>query len=94
MQPIRRFWDAAAALDPEAGALDEAGRFPICRPERLFALFIDQGFAEAQFREFNYPDPSSRISTLIGRPSSAAKGPPPPTPALSPNRGAKRCGSG
>jgi SAM-dependent methyltransferase len=43
MQLMRRFWDAAAALDPEAVELDEGVRFPICRPERLAALFRDAG---------------------------------------------------
>jgi len=43
MQLMRRFWDAAAALDPAAGALDEGTRFPICQPEALAALFREAG---------------------------------------------------
>ncbi len=39
MQLIRRFWDAAIALDPAARDLDEAVRFPLCRPDPLRALF-------------------------------------------------------
>jgi SAM-dependent methyltransferase len=39
MQMIRRFWDAAVELDPGVAALDEAARFPVCRPERLAAIF-------------------------------------------------------
>jgi SAM-dependent methyltransferase len=39
MQLMRRFWDAAVALNPAAGELDEARRFPVCRPEPLAALF-------------------------------------------------------
>ncbi|HYH94136.1 MAG TPA: class I SAM-dependent methyltransferase [Candidatus Saccharimonadales bacterium] len=35
MDLIRRFWDAAVALDPAAEALDEGRRFPICAPEPL-----------------------------------------------------------
>ena len=39
MQLMRRFWDAAAALDPHAATLDEARRFPICHPAALESLF-------------------------------------------------------
>ena len=39
MQLMRYFWDAAVALDPAAAELDEGVRFPICRPERLEALW-------------------------------------------------------
>ena len=35
MQLMRRFWDAASALDPKAAELDEGRRFPICRPDAL-----------------------------------------------------------
>jgi SAM-dependent methyltransferase len=46
MQLIRRFWDAAIALDPAATTLDEAVRFPLCRPEALEAAFVAAGFDE------------------------------------------------
>jgi SAM-dependent methyltransferase len=39
MELMRRFWDAAVVLDPEAATLDEGVRFPLCRPEALMALF-------------------------------------------------------
>ena len=39
MELIRNFWDAAVELDPAATALDEAVRFPLCRPEALLELF-------------------------------------------------------
>lgn len=35
MQLMRRFWDAAAALDRDAAVLDEGRRFPICHPDAL-----------------------------------------------------------
>jgi hypothetical protein len=35
MELIRRFWDAAAAVDPASASLDEAVRFPICAPGPL-----------------------------------------------------------
>ena len=43
MQMIRYFWDAAAELDSCSTALDEAVRFPVCRPEPLRALFAKAG---------------------------------------------------
>lgn len=46
MQLIRAFWDAASALDPAAVELDEARRFPLCRPEPLRALFASAGLLD------------------------------------------------
>lgn len=43
MQMMRRFWDAAVALDPAAVPLDEGNRFPICRAEPLKLLFEEAG---------------------------------------------------
>lgn len=43
MELMRRFWDAAAALDPSAADLDEGRRFPGCRPEPLRTLFEGAG---------------------------------------------------
>src|SRR5262249_33685532 len=44
MQLMRHFWNAAVALDAKAEVLDEARRFPICKPEPLIALFKSCGF--------------------------------------------------
>lgn len=46
MEMVRRFWDAAKAIDPAAAALDEGARFPICAPAPLAALFRDAGLAD------------------------------------------------
>ena len=43
MQLIRHFWDAAVALDAGAAALDEAKRFPLCRPAALEELWRGAG---------------------------------------------------
>lgn len=43
MDLVRRFWDAAAELDPAAAALDEGVRFPMCKPDALAALFAGAG---------------------------------------------------
>lgn len=48
MEMIRRFWDAAVALDPEAAALDEANRFPMCRPEQLETMWSDAGLSRVE----------------------------------------------
>jgi len=46
MQLMRYFWDAAAALDPAAGALDEGRRFSICHPPALRDLFQQAGLRD------------------------------------------------
>ncbi len=45
MEFLRRFWDAARAVDAGAAALDEGLRFPLCRRESLAALFTGAGLA-------------------------------------------------
>ncbi len=55
MQLIRRFWDAAIALDPAAHDLDEAVRFPQCRPERLRALFESAGLCGVETKAIDVP---------------------------------------
>jgi SAM-dependent methyltransferase len=56
MQMMRRFWDAATALDPEgAGGRDEALRFALCRPEPLRALFEGAGLREVEVRAIEVP---------------------------------------
>jgi SAM-dependent methyltransferase len=46
MQLLRRFWDAAVVLDPQARELDEGSRFPLCAPEPLERLFAETGMRE------------------------------------------------
>ncbi len=55
MQLIRAFWDAAAALDPAAAALDEGRRFAMCRPEPLRMLFRDAGLRDVRVRAIDVP---------------------------------------
>lgn len=55
MQMMRRFWDAAVALDPAALDKDEGRRFPVCRPEPLAALFRDAGLADVEVRAIDAP---------------------------------------
>jgi SAM-dependent methyltransferase len=55
MQMMRRFWDAAVALDANAVSLDEGRRFPVCRPEPLASLFQDAGLGGVEVRSIDAP---------------------------------------
>lgn len=56
MQMMRRFWDAAAALDPEgAGGKDEALRFALCRPAPLRELFMEAGLSGVEVAPIEVP---------------------------------------
>jgi SAM-dependent methyltransferase len=55
MEAIRVFWDAAVALDSNALALDEAVRFPLCRPEPLAALFESAGLRQVEVNAIDVP---------------------------------------
>ncbi len=50
MQLIQRFWAAAADLDPAAAELDEAHRFPLCRPGGLDEVFAAAGLTGIESR--------------------------------------------
>jgi SAM-dependent methyltransferase len=50
MQFMRHFWNAAAALDPAAHALDEGRRFPLCQPGPLQQLFESAGLRQVEVR--------------------------------------------
>jgi SAM-dependent methyltransferase len=55
MQMMRRFWDAAVALNPAARDLDEGPRFPVCRPDALRALFASAGLHNVETRAIDVP---------------------------------------
>jgi SAM-dependent methyltransferase len=55
MQLMRRFWDAAVALDTAAAPLDEGVRFRICNPTSLGDLFEDAGLAEVHTGAIDVP---------------------------------------
>jgi SAM-dependent methyltransferase len=50
MQPLRRFWDAAVALDPAARESDEGIRFPIATPDALAQAFASAGLLDVRVR--------------------------------------------
>jgi SAM-dependent methyltransferase len=55
MQLMRRFWDAAAELDPAAAELDEGRRMARCNPADLDALFSGAGLEEVETRAIDVP---------------------------------------
>jgi len=48
MEYLRLFWDEAVAMDPEAIALDEGLRFPICKKDELVSVFHSAGMQDVQ----------------------------------------------
>jgi len=55
MEMLRRFWDAAIALDPAAAALDEGVRFPICHRRALNDLFEEVGLRQVEVQPIDVP---------------------------------------
>jgi SAM-dependent methyltransferase len=55
MELLRRFWDAATALDPAAGPLDEGARFALCRPDALIDLFRAGGLGDVRCEALEIP---------------------------------------
>jgi SAM-dependent methyltransferase len=53
MRMLRVFFDAAVELDPEAAQMDEGRRFPLCRPDRLLALFEGAGLQAVEVRSLD-----------------------------------------
>lgn len=52
---LRRFWDAARALDPAAAGKDEAIRFPMCTRDGLAAPFARAGLQDVEARAIDVP---------------------------------------
>jgi SAM-dependent methyltransferase len=57
MELMRRFWDAAVALDPAAVGLDEGARFPLCQPRALTDLFVGAGLEGVEVTAIDIPTP-------------------------------------
>lgn len=55
MEPIRRYFDAAIAIEPTARDADEGPRFPICRPEPLRAAFVAAGLDDVDAGPIEVP---------------------------------------
>jgi SAM-dependent methyltransferase len=61
MELLRYFWDAVAAVDPDAAELDEGRRFPICRPNALESLLREGGLSDVACDAIEIP---TRFSTF------------------------------
>jgi len=57
MELMRFFWDAAAALDPDAVKMDEGVRFPLCRPDALEKLFAGTGLQGVAVKSIDITTP-------------------------------------
>jgi SAM-dependent methyltransferase len=55
MEFLRFFWDEAVRLDFRAAALDEAQRFPLCRPGALGSLFREAGLKQVEAHTLEIP---------------------------------------
>jgi SAM-dependent methyltransferase len=55
MQLLRRFWDAAVAVDPAGQAIDEGARFGHAAPEPLAAAFTAAGLSGVDVRPIEVP---------------------------------------
>jgi SAM-dependent methyltransferase len=55
MEFLRHFWDAAAAVDPAARALDEGKRFPLCHPDALTSLFHRVDLVDVRCDAIEFP---------------------------------------
>ncbi|MEV4051578.1 class I SAM-dependent methyltransferase [Amycolatopsis sp. NPDC049688] len=55
MELLRRFWDAAAEVDPAAAELHEGRRYPLCRPEPFGRLWTNAGLTEVTIDEITIP---------------------------------------
>ncbi len=76
MQLIRKFWDAAVAVDPAAVEFDEGRRFPLCRPDPLRALFDSAGLVDVQVDAIEVPTTFTDFEDLW-RPFLGGQGPAP-----------------
>ncbi|MFJ6795122.1 class I SAM-dependent methyltransferase [Streptomyces sp. NPDC091268] len=73
---LRRFWDAALRVDPAAADLDEARRFPVCRPPALRALWEGAGLARVAVAPIEVPAVFAGFADLW-EPFLAGQGPAP-----------------
>lgn len=76
MQLLRRFWDVAVALDPDARELHEGRRFPLCNPIRLRELFEGCGLAAIAVRPIDVTTVFSDFEDLW-QPFLSGQGPAP-----------------
>lgn len=93
MELMRFFWSAARAVVPQAAALDEAVRFPVCAPQPLAELFGAAGLAPVETRPIDVPTPFRDFDDYW-TPFLGGQGPAPAPSHRSGRRRAPRCASG
>lgn len=76
MQLIRKFWDAAVAVDPIAAEFDEGRRFPLCHQDPLRALFGSAGLVDVRVEAIDVATPFTDFEDLWG-PFLGGQGPAP-----------------
>ncbi|MEU3291193.1 class I SAM-dependent methyltransferase [Streptomyces longwoodensis] len=76
MDVLRAFWAAAEEVDPDAAALDESRRFPLCRPGTLGALWTEAGLVDVSTRPVVVPTVFTGLDDLW-TPFLAGQGPAP-----------------
>jgi SAM-dependent methyltransferase len=76
MEFLRHFWDASTKIDPGAVEMDEARRFPICRPEPLESPFRSAGAERVCIISLTVPTLFSSFEDLW-RPFLGGTGPAP-----------------
>ena len=81
---LRHFWDAAVEVDPASAALDEGGRFPLCAPEPLRALWEGAGLVETAVAPLTVPTLFADFDDLW-EPFLAGQGPAPAYAAALPS---------
>ena len=91
MTLLRRFWEAAAALDPRAAALDEGRTMRYCTPAGSGSSSRRPGCGTSPSTR-SWSPPGTTATTTCGRRSSRASARRAPTSPRSAPRGATRCG--
>jgi hypothetical protein len=75
MQMLRVFWDVALELNPGDSTLDQAERFPLCKPGPLEELFRRAGLVSVSARPIDVPtvfhDFEDYWSPFLGRQGAA-----------------------
>jgi SAM-dependent methyltransferase len=91
MTLLRRFWDAAVSLDPDAADRDEGRSMPYCSPEELEGSGGTRGSVNPRSQQ-SWSTRRTAASRIRGSRSSTARVPRPPTPPPSRPSAAPGCG--
>ena len=76
MDLMRFFWDAAIELNPDATAMDEGARFPMCHPQALAELFGELWTSGSRSNDLGHNHAFHRFRGLLA-PFLGGQGPAP-----------------